>query len=131
MTPSRAKRLFLPSLAHALAVALALSCALAWPAIAQSQANTNSATLADGARQSHADRSHAALPRHVLQTLHQAQVPPSALSVLIAPLPDGPAASGPQPRHLSHHAQASVNPASVMKLFTTYAGLSLLGPDHV
>jgi D-alanyl-D-alanine carboxypeptidase/D-alanyl-D-alanine-endopeptidase (penicillin-binding protein 4) len=131
MTPSRAKRLFLPSLAHALAVALALSCALAWPAIAQSQANTNSATLADGARQSHADRSHAALPRHVLQTLQKAQVPPSDLSVLIVPLPGGAVSSSAQPRHLSHHAQASVNPASVMKLFTTYAGLSLLGPDHV
>ena len=131
MTPSRAKQPFLPSLAHALPVALALSCALAWPAIAQSQANTNSATLADGARQSHADRSHAALPRHVLQTLQKAQVPPSDLSVLIVRLPGGAVSSSAQPRHLSHHAQASVNPASVMKLFTTYAGLSLLGPDHV
>jgi D-alanyl-D-alanine carboxypeptidase/D-alanyl-D-alanine-endopeptidase (penicillin-binding protein 4) len=131
MTPSSAKRLFLPWLAHALPVALALSCALAWPAIAQSQANTNSATLADGARQSHADRSHAALPRHVLQTLQKAQVPPSDLSVLIVRLPGGAVSSSAQPRHLSHHAQASVNPASVMKLFTTYAGLSLLGPDHV
>jgi D-alanyl-D-alanine carboxypeptidase/D-alanyl-D-alanine-endopeptidase (penicillin-binding protein 4) len=131
MTPSRAKRLFLPSLAHALAVALALSCALAWPAKAQSQANTSSATRADGAGQSHAGRGNAALPRHVLQTLQKAQVPPLDLSVLIVPLPGGAVSSNAQPRHLSHHAQASVNPASVMKLFTTYAGLSLLGPDHV
>ena len=111
-------------MACAACAAFALSAALANPALAQSSA-------ASMAHQTPAGRAHTALPRHVLQTLHQAQVPPSALSVLIAPLPEGPAASGQQPRHLSHHAQTSVNPASVMKLFTTYAGLSLLGPDHV
>lgn len=131
MTASRAKRPFLSTLAHALPAALALSCALAWPANAQSQAHTSSATRADEARQSPAGRGHAALPRHVLQTLQKAQVPPSDLSVLIVPLPGGTVSSSALPRHLSHHAQASVNPASVMKLFTTYAGLNLLGPDHV
>ena len=70
------------------------------------------------------------LPRLVLQTLQQAQVPPSALSVQITPLPGSPSLATTA-RQLTHHAQASVNPASVMKLFTTYAGLSLLGPDHV
>ncbi len=71
------------------------------------------------------------LPPAVAHVLRLAHVPPSALSVRIAPLPDGPAANGAMPRQLSHHAQASVNPASVMKLLTTYAGLSLLGPEHV
>ena len=71
------------------------------------------------------------LPAGVLKTLHKAQVPPSALSVHIMPLPGGPAAAGKPSRQLSHHAQDSVNPASVMKLFTTYAALNLLGPDHV
>ncbi|WP_291932136.1 D-alanyl-D-alanine carboxypeptidase/D-alanyl-D-alanine-endopeptidase [Limnohabitans sp.] len=123
MTRSRVQRPLLFTLACAACAVLALSTGLTWPAHAQSSAELT--------RQTSAGRAHTALPRHILQTLNQAQVPPSALSVLIAPLPDGPAASGAQPRHLSHHAQASVNPASVMKLFTTYAGLSLLGPEHV
>jgi D-alanyl-D-alanine carboxypeptidase/D-alanyl-D-alanine-endopeptidase (penicillin-binding protein 4) len=83
------------------------------------------------------------LPAEVLKTLRQAQVPASALSVLITPLPNSPsspettaqlaptARHSDRPRYLAHQAQASVNPASVMKLFTTYAGLSLLGPEHV
>ena len=108
MTSSRAQRPFFITLAHAACAALVLSATLPNPARAQ-----------------------AALPKDVLQTLQKAQVPPSALSVLIAPLPNGITSSNAQSRHLSHHAQASVNPASVMKLFTTYAGLSLLGPDHV
>ena len=128
MSATRAKRPFLSTLAHASTAALALSCALAWPANAQSNAPTGPITAA---LQPSTGLGATVLPRHVLQTLKKAQVPPSALSVLIAPLTDGTAASGAQSRHLSHHAQASVNPASVMKLFTTYAGLSLLGPDHV
>ena len=35
-----------------------------------------------------------------------------------------------QPK-LAHREHAAMNPASVMKLLTTYAGLQLLGPDHV
>jgi D-alanyl-D-alanine carboxypeptidase/D-alanyl-D-alanine-endopeptidase (penicillin-binding protein 4) len=108
MTSSRAQRPFFITLAHAACAALVLSATLPNPARAQ-----------------------AALPKDVLQTLQKAQVPPSALSVLIAPLPGGAASSNAQSRHLSHHAQASVNPASVMKLFTTYAGLSLLGRNRV
>jgi len=70
------------------------------------------------------------LPAGVLKTLRQAQVPPSALSVLVAPVPaDTSTVQAAEPR-LSHHPHNSVNPASVMKLFTTYAALSLLGPDH-
>ena len=74
------------------------------------------------------------LPPVVLKTLRQAQVPLSAVSVVIAPLPEKDASDkrvgAPAPR-LSHRPQAISNPASVMKLFTTYAGLTLLGPDHV
>ncbi|PIT77194.1 D-alanyl-D-alanine carboxypeptidase/D-alanyl-D-alanine-endopeptidase [Limnohabitans sp. G3-2] len=104
----------------AVAVALSMGMALAGPAIAQETANKKPANpLAPGK-----------LPRHVLQTLQQAQVPPSALSVLITPLPNSERSST-EARHLSHQAHASMNPASVMKLFTTYAGLSLLGPEHV
>ena len=64
------------------------------------------------------------LPAPVRQALRQAQVPPSAMSVLVAPL------DGERPR-LAHREAEPMNPASVMKLFTTYAGLQLLGPDHV
>ena len=74
------------------------------------------------------------LPLAVLKALHQAQVPPSALSIVITPLPAADASGKPaeaQPPRLSHRPQTASNPASVMKLFTTYAGLSLLGPDHV
>ncbi len=132
MSATRAKRPFLSTLTHATAaphaagfgLAITVGCALAWPAFAQNRSETASG-------QSLTSQARTTLPRHVLQTLEKAQVPPSALSVLIAPLPQGTASISAQPRHLSHQAQASVNPASVMKLFTTYAGLSLLGPDHV
>ena len=74
--------------------------------------------------------SAAALPSSVSLALAQAHVPADALSVLIAPLPSS---AQPQPAlstaRLHHRAQDSVNPASVMKLITTYAGLALLGPD--
>jgi len=67
-----------------------------------------------------------ALPPEVLQALRQAQVPPSALSVWAAPLGAG-ASERPL---LAHRADAEVNPASVIKLVTTWAGLNLLGPGH-
>ena len=41
-----------------------------------------------------------------------------------------PALAGKSTALLSHRANASVNPASVMKLVTTYAGLELLGPAY-
>jgi D-alanyl-D-alanine carboxypeptidase/D-alanyl-D-alanine-endopeptidase (penicillin-binding protein 4) len=73
-------------------------------------------------------QSAAGLPSEVVQALRQAQVPLQNLSVVVAPLPN---AAQPQalPARLSHRADARMNPASVMKLITTYAGLSLLGPD--
>ena len=67
------------------------------------------------------------LPPAVHKALRQAQVPPSHLSVLIAPLPSAPGQA--LSARLAHQVQQPVNPASVMKLFTTYAGLQLLGPD--
>ena len=84
-------------------LALAVGMALDGPAIAQETQNKKPThNLAQGK-----------LPRQVLQTLQQAQVPTSALSVLITPLPNSQT-SNTEPRHLSHQAQASVNPASVM-----------------
>jgi D-alanyl-D-alanine carboxypeptidase/D-alanyl-D-alanine-endopeptidase (penicillin-binding protein 4) len=115
-----AHKLSKAALGSLLGLALTVGAARVGPAFAQDVSQTKPPqTLVTGK-----------LPRQVLQTLQEAKVPPSALSVLITPLPNKlPSATAP--RHLSHQAHASVNPASVMKLFTTYAGLSLLGPDHV
>lgn len=63
------------------------------------------------------------LPPPVLAALQRAGVPPSALSAVVAPLDGGPV-------RLSHRAEVPVNPASVMKLVTTYAAVDLLGPDY-
>jgi D-alanyl-D-alanine carboxypeptidase/D-alanyl-D-alanine-endopeptidase (penicillin-binding protein 4) len=65
----------------------------------------------------------AQLPPSVSAALQRAQVPQSAVSALVVPV-DPPLAE-----RLRHRADASVNPASVMKLVTTYAALDLLGAD--
>jgi serine-type D-Ala-D-Ala carboxypeptidase/endopeptidase (penicillin-binding protein 4) len=83
-----------------------------------------------------------ALPPAFTQALARAGVPREAVSVLvqaIAPTsptsPTTPNASATDtaatlgPR-LAHRATASVNPASVMKLITTYAALDTLGPEY-
>jgi serine-type D-Ala-D-Ala carboxypeptidase/endopeptidase (penicillin-binding protein 4) len=62
------------------------------------------------------------LPASVERALARAQVPPSAVSLLVADV------SGQAAPRLSHRAEAAMNPASVMKLVTTYAALDTLGP---
>ena len=70
------------------------------------------------------------MPPQVVSALQQANVPLSAVSIMITPLAseadDKPSSLKPR---LSHRANAEMNPASVMKLITTAAGLSILGPD--
>ncbi|MEO5693847.1 MAG: D-alanyl-D-alanine carboxypeptidase/D-alanyl-D-alanine-endopeptidase [Usitatibacter sp.] len=61
------------------------------------------------------------LPEPVREALARAGVPASAVSVVVEPVGDGPAL-------VSHKPAAAMNPASVMKLVTTYAALDLLGP---
>ena len=72
------------------------------------------------------------LPPEVSAALARAKVPPEALAALVidaAPaLNDKPGSKGSA--LLSYRASASVNPASVMKLVTTYAALDLLGPAY-
>jgi serine-type D-Ala-D-Ala carboxypeptidase/endopeptidase (penicillin-binding protein 4) len=63
------------------------------------------------------------LPPEVEAALHRAKVPREALSVLVVE------AQGNATPRLSHRAGAAMNPASVMKLVTTYAALDLLGPS--
>ncbi len=65
-----------------------------------------------------------ALPDSVTAALAQAQIPLDAVSFMLA---DADGQSAPQ---LSHQPDAAMNPASVMKLVTTYAALDLLGPTY-
>ena len=67
------------------------------------------ATLADG------------LPPNVLAALKAAQIPATNVSVVVQPVD----AKAPL---VAHNAAQPMNPASVMKLVTTYAALDLLGP---
>jgi D-alanyl-D-alanine carboxypeptidase/D-alanyl-D-alanine-endopeptidase (penicillin-binding protein 4) len=65
-----------------------------------------------------------ALPPEVTSALARAKVPLDAVTLLVV---DAEAKSAPR---LSHRASVQVNPASVMKLVTTYAALDLLGPAY-
>lgn len=65
----------------------------------------------------------AGLPPEVEAALARAKLPREALVVQVEEVGAG------APR-LSHRAQAPVNPASIMKLITTYAALDLLGPAY-
>ncbi len=65
------------------------------------------------------------LPPEVVAALARAKVPSEAVSLLVVD-----AAQAQAVPRLSHRAGVSVNPASVMKLVTTYAGLDLLGPAY-
>jgi len=61
------------------------------------------------------------LPPNVLQALKAAQIPASSVAVVVQPV------DATQPL-VAHNATQAMNPASVMKLLTTYAALDLLGP---
>ena len=65
------------------------------------------------------------LPPAVEAALVRAKLPPEALSVLVVPVE-----AGATPR-LAYRAQEPRNPASVMKLVTTFAALDVLGPAYV
>ncbi|HEY9095941.1 MAG TPA: D-alanyl-D-alanine carboxypeptidase, partial [Hydrogenophaga sp.] len=63
------------------------------------------------------------LPASVLQALAHAGVPTSAMSALVVPV------NGARTDRLRYQADRPVNPASVMKLVTTYAAMDMLGTD--
>lgn len=65
-----------------------------------------------------------ALPSSVQTALKRAQVPTNAVAMLVME------ADGRTAPRLSHRAEQPMNPASVMKLVTTYAALDLLGPAY-
>ena len=64
-----------------------------------------------------------ALPPEVQAALARARIPEDALVAHVAEVGAGAA-------RLAHRADVSVNPASIMKLITTYAALDLLGPAY-
>jgi len=65
----------------------------------------------------------AGLPEPVAKALRDAKVPQSSVSIVVQQV-------GAQPAALTLNAGAARNPASVMKLVTTYAALELLGPAY-
>jgi serine-type D-Ala-D-Ala carboxypeptidase/endopeptidase (penicillin-binding protein 4) len=67
--------------------------------------------------------SAAGLPAEVEQALTAARIPVDAVTVLAQPVDGSPPA-------VAVNASQAMNPASVMKLVTTYGALELLGPAH-
>jgi D-alanyl-D-alanine carboxypeptidase/D-alanyl-D-alanine-endopeptidase (penicillin-binding protein 4) len=66
---------------------------------------------------------HAALPLPVEQALVNEKVPLDAVSVYVSQL-------GSNEIAVDHYANRALNPASTMKLVTTYAALDMLGPAY-
>lgn len=71
---------------------------------------------------------HAQLPESVMRPLRDVGIADEYVSVYVQELKEQPATLAPP--LLSHQAQRAVNPASTMKLLTSYAGLELLGPAY-
>ncbi len=66
---------------------------------------------------------HAVLPTNLQEALNKAQLPADSVAVVVQPVDGG----GPI---ISHNAAKAMNPASVMKLVTTYAALEALTPAY-
>jgi D-alanyl-D-alanine carboxypeptidase/D-alanyl-D-alanine-endopeptidase (penicillin-binding protein 4) len=63
------------------------------------------------------------LPESIAAALRSAQVPPTALGAVVMPLERGEL-------RLAWNEAAAMNPASTMKLVTTYTALQILGPSY-
>jgi D-alanyl-D-alanine carboxypeptidase/D-alanyl-D-alanine-endopeptidase (penicillin-binding protein 4) len=63
------------------------------------------------------------LPSEVVKALKTAQIPVANVAVVVQPVDAGTPL-------VAHNAGQAMNPASVMKLLTTYAALDLLGPAY-
>jgi len=73
-----------------------------------------------------ADQAGAALPPTVARAFHDQRIPLTAVSAYVQEIG---AANSVKPL-LTHRPSQPMNPASTMKLVTTFAGLELLGPDY-
>lgn len=71
----------------------------------------------------------AALPGSVTQALERAGVDTASVALLVAPVEPGTGTGKAGGVRLAWRTDALLNPASVMKLVTTYAALDLLGPN--
>jgi D-alanyl-D-alanine carboxypeptidase/D-alanyl-D-alanine-endopeptidase (penicillin-binding protein 4) len=67
---------------------------------------------------------HGQVPATVRQGLRDARVPQASVSIVVQEV-------GARRPALALNAEVSRNPASVMKLVTTYAALELLGPAYL
>lgn len=65
----------------------------------------------------------AALPVNIQEALNKAQLPAESVAIVVQPLDGGTPL-------ISHNAAKAMNPASVMKLVTTYAALEALTPAY-
>jgi D-alanyl-D-alanine carboxypeptidase/D-alanyl-D-alanine-endopeptidase (penicillin-binding protein 4) len=74
-----------------------------------------------------ASLAHAQLPSPVSEALGKAGVPQEAVAVLVQSVNKQ---DGAPIRLVDHRADQAMNPASTMKVLTTYAGLELLGPAY-
>lgn len=63
------------------------------------------------------------LPPTVVNALQDAGIPTTSVGIVVQAVDGGPPL-------LSHNSRQAMNPASAMKLVTTYAALELLGPAH-
>ncbi|MBL8510286.1 MAG: D-alanyl-D-alanine carboxypeptidase/D-alanyl-D-alanine-endopeptidase [Betaproteobacteria bacterium] len=68
------------------------------------------------------------MPPPVVEALNKAAVPLENVAIVVKQL-DAPN-DAHKPPLVSHRSEQPQNPASVMKLLTTYAGLALLGPGY-
>jgi len=66
---------------------------------------------------------HDQIPPAVSAALHEAKIPATAIGLVVVPLDSGPI-------QLAVNESTPMNPASTMKLLTTYAALNLLGPAY-
>ena len=83
----------------------------------------HAAPVRAAAAQTVSEPAQTGLPPSVLAALRRAQVPAEAMSALVLPV------AGNQAERVRYRADQPINPASVMKLVTTYAAMDLLGPD--
>ena len=68
-------------------------------------------------------RAQSALPPTISAALKAAGIPVTHTAIVVQPVEGGPAL-------VQHNTEQPMNPASVMKLLTTYAALDLLGPAN-
>jgi D-alanyl-D-alanine carboxypeptidase/D-alanyl-D-alanine-endopeptidase (penicillin-binding protein 4) len=104
--------------------ALGCACALlagSMPSVARAQADAPSAPAALSTRSARESR----LPPAVEAALARAKLPRDAVSALVVEV------GGQAVPRLEWQSHVPMNPASVMKLVTTYAALDQLGPAHV